>query len=362
MGLGSFPVVTLAEARGRALDAERLLRLQINPIEHRKGQRAYKEGIPTFGELADQVVTAKAAGFQNAKHIRQWWQTLGDAYCKTIRSKPVDEVTIDDVLGVLKPHWEVKQETATRLRGRIQEVLNAAISKGYRQDNPARWDALKPLLSKPQKLRRGHQRSLRWQELPDLWVELSKHEENAAQLLKLIFLTGVRIGSALQAQWDQIDFEGRCWNVPKTGMKGQIKPFEVALSLAAVDVLKTMQSRRQFTSDNPYVFPGLEPGQPMSGAACAALLRRMGEKRFTPHGCRATFRTWAADETDNDPMIAEIALSHTIPGALTKAYQRSTIFKKRLDLMDKYAAYVTSKMRKDDNIPLSDDHLTAGPE
>ena len=106
MGLGSFPVVTLAEARGRALDAERLLRLQINPIEHRKGQRAYKEGIPTFGELADQVVTAKAAGFQNAKHIRQWWQTLGDAYCKTIRSKPVDEVTIDDVLGVLKPQQD----------------------------------------------------------------------------------------------------------------------------------------------------------------------------------------------------------------------------------------------------------------
>ncbi len=216
MGLGSARNVSLVDAREKAAAACRKIAQGLNPIEERKRDR----GIPTFGEMADAVREALAAGFRNEKHKAQWKATLA-TYAAPARGKPVDTITTDDVLAVLKPIWTTKAETALRLRGRIEKILDAAKAKGFREgENPARWRGhLDHLLPRRPKLSRGHHPAMSYEEVPAFVLKLRERDALAAQALELCILTAARSGEILGLKWDEIDLEKRVWTVPPRRMK-----------------------------------------------------------------------------------------------------------------------------------------------
>jgi integrase len=213
MGLGSAAAVTLADAREKAASARRKITQGLNPIDERKRT----SGVPTFGEMADQVREALSAGFRNEKHKAQWKSTLG-TYAATLRDRPVDTITTDDVLAILKPIWTAKPETASRLRGRIEKVLDAAKAKGFRGgENPARWRGhLDHLLPRPSKLARGHHAAMPYEDVPELVAKLRERGELAALALELCILTAARSGEILGMRWDEIDLNKKIWTVPLT--------------------------------------------------------------------------------------------------------------------------------------------------
>ena len=235
MGLGSATVVSLADAREKAAAARRKLAQGLNPIDDRKRN----DGIPTFGEMADSVREALSAGFRNEKHKAQWKNTLA-TYAASLRNMPVDTVGTDDVLAVLKPIWTEKAETASRLRGRIEKVLDAAKAKGFREgENPARWRGhLDHLLPRPSKLSRGHHAAMPYEEVAGFIAELRKRESPAALALEFCILTAARSGEVLGARWSEIDLEKKIWVVPANRMKAG-REHRVPLSGRAVSILKT---------------------------------------------------------------------------------------------------------------------------
>src|SRR5260370_19264902 len=211
MGLGRASVVPLADAREKAAAACRKLAQGLNPIEDRKRDK----GIPTFGEMADSVREALSAGFRNEKHKAQWKSTL-ETYAAPLRFKPVDTIATDDVLAVLKPIWTVIPETASRVRGRIEKVLDAAKAKGFREgENPARWRGhLDHLLPRPSKLARGHHAAMPYEDVAAFVVRLGKRDASAALALELCILTAARAGEILGMRWPEIDFDKKIWTVP----------------------------------------------------------------------------------------------------------------------------------------------------
>lgn len=341
MGLGVYPVVQLADARAKALDAERLVRSGVNPIESRQASSNAKRGVPTFGELADQVIDSMIGGFRNDKHIYQWEQTLGDAYCKTLRPKLVSDIKTDDVLDVLRPIWLTKSETAKRLRARIEKVLDAAKVKGYRsEENPARWKGhLSAILPKPNKAKR-HQRALSYNLAPSFWVALSAREATAADAFRFLILNATRVTETLKATWDQIDFNARTWTIPAANTKTAVT-FTVPLSDAAIEVLIRRVELRSLFPDSPYVFPGFRDGKPLSNMAFKQLLERMGQTGFVPHGFRSTFRDWAGDCTDHSEEVTEQALNHKVGSSVRRAYRRMDGLEKRRALMNDWSNYLT---------------------
>ena len=216
MGLGSPATVSLADAREKAASARRKIAQGLNPIDERKRT----SGVPTFGEMADQVREALSAGFRNEKHKAQWKSTLA-TYAAPLRDKPVDTITTDDVLAVLKPIWTTKPETASRVRGRIEKVLDAAKAKGFRDgENPARWRGhLDHLLPRPSKLARGHHAAMPYDEVAAFVAELREREAIAALALELCILTAARSGEILGMRWDEIDLDKKIWTVPAHRMK-----------------------------------------------------------------------------------------------------------------------------------------------
>jgi integrase len=216
MGLGSYPEVGLAEAREKAIAGRRLARSGVDPIAERK--RDWR--VPTFGELADEVVAEQGKGFRNEKHKAQWAMTLRE-YAAPLRSMPIDTITTEDILGVLKPIWSTKAETASRLRGRVERVLNAAKAKGYRSgENPAAWRGhLENLLPKRQKLARGHHAAMPYADVPAFVARLRERQATAALMLEFAILTTARSGEVLGAQWPEIDFGAKVWTIPPERMK-----------------------------------------------------------------------------------------------------------------------------------------------
>ena len=233
MGLGSAASVPLADAREKAASARRKMAQGLNPIDERKRTG----GVPTFGEMADQVHEALSAGFRNEKHKAQWKSSL-ETYAAPLRAKPVDTVTTDDVLAVLKPIWTTKAETASRVRGRIEKVLDAAKAKGFREgENPARWRGhLDHLLPRPSKLARGHHAAMPYDEVAGFVVELREREAMAALALELCILTAARSGEILGMRWDEIDLDKKIWTVPAHRMKAG-REHRVPLSQRATDIL-----------------------------------------------------------------------------------------------------------------------------
>lgn len=338
MGLGSATVVSLADARERAADARRKIANGIDPI----GDRKRDAGILTFGEMADQVCESLSAGFRNEKHKAQWKMTL-EVYAAPLRKLPVDAVSTDDVLGVLKPIWLTKAETASRLRGRIEKVLDAAKAKGLRQqENPARWRGhLDHLLPKPAKLTRGHHAAMPYENVPAFIVNLRKREAIAALALEFCILTAARSGEVFGLQWPEVDFDKRIWTVPGERMKAG-RPHRVPLTERAVAILKKV---RPLSENSEFAFPGQSLGRPLSSMAMEMMLRRMKITDATVHGFRSSFRDWAGNVSHFPREIAEAALAHVIGDKSEQAYRRSDALEKRRALMDAWAEWCDSPKR-----------------
>ena len=338
-GLGSLRDVSLAEARSTASEFREMLRNGRDPIEARNADR--KPDLPTLGEFADEWVETIEAGFRNEKHRYQWRQTLGDAYCSSIRSKRLDEITTEDILRVLQPIWLTKQETAARLRGRLEKVFDAARAKGLRSgENPARWKGnLKELLAARRKLQRGHQPALPWSEVPAFVGRLRGRPAISALALEFLILTAARAGEVFGATWAEIDLDAKLWTVPAERMKAG-RAHRVPLTDRALKILKELLALRRSKAGTDYVFPGYRHGRPLSNMAFKQLLVRMGETGFVPHGFRSSFRDWCSDCTDFPREVAEAALAHVIPDAVERAYRRGDLLEKRRSLMQEWAAFI----------------------
>lgn len=331
MGLGAYPTVKLANARTRASECRTAVSEGRDPIVDKA-----KEAEPTFGECVDMFVSSIKSEWRNEKHQAQWKMTLSDAYCASIRPKQVSTITTEDVLSVLKPVWLDKNETASRLRGRIERVLEFAKVKGWRSgENPAAWRGnLRNLLPKRQKLQRGHQPAMRYQDVPAFVERLRASEALAARALEFVILTVGRSGEVVGAKWSEIDFTQKLWNVPKERMKAGVS-HTVPLSGAAVKLLKALHEHR--TSE--YAFPRTEE-KPLSDMAMLMLLRRMKLIDVTVHGFRSSFRDWCGDATSFPREVAEAALAHKVGDETERAYRRSDALEKRRKLMQAWADYV----------------------
>jgi len=332
MGLGAFPEVGLADARERALAARKLVKEGVDPIADRQRDR----NPPTFGELADEVVAEQSKGFRNDKHKAQWAMTL-TVYAAPLRDKPVDKVETSDVHAVLRPIWQTKPETASRIRGRIERVLNAAKAKGYRTgENPAAWRGhLENLLPKQSKLSRGHHAALPYADVPAFVARLREREAVAALALEFAILTAARSGEVLIARWEEIDLEAKVWTIPPERMKAA-REHRVPLSDPALSILAKLSAAK--VSD--FIFPGQRRNRPLSAMAMEMVLRRMGvADDATVHGFRSSFRDWAGNETHFPRELAEQALAHVIGDKAEQAYRRGDALEKRRKLMDAWASH-----------------------
>lgn len=340
MGLGGLSSVTLGDARERAAEARKLVAAGRNPIEAKKAAKAAAAGAITFGEFADQLIDDIQQGFRNEKHRWQWQHTL-EVYASALRPLNIAEIGTEEVLKVLRPLWLTKQETASRLRGRIERVLDAAKAKGLRTgENPARWRGhLDNLLPRRQKLQRGHHPALPYKEAPAFITELRKREAIAALALEFTILTAARTGEVIGATWEEVDRPQRLWVVPAARMKAG-KEHRIPLADRALAILDEVEKAR--TGD--FLFPGSRKGEPLSNMAMAMLLKvRMKRPDITVHGFRSSFRDWAGECTDFPREVAEAALAHIVGNEVERAYRRGDALEKRRQLMSAWEAFLRSK-------------------
>lgn len=340
MGLGGLASVGLADARETTSEQRRLLGKGQNPIEARKASRAARKiAEHTFGSFADQLIDDIASQFRNAKHIKQWRMTMRE-YAAPIRKKHLDDINTEDVLSVLRPIWHAKAETASRVRGRIERVLDAAKAKGLRfGENPARWRGhLDQLLPKRRKLTRGHHAAMPYRKVPELLGKLKDLDTLSALALEWTILTASRSGEALGAKWSEIDLPSRVWVVPPERMKAG-RSHRVPLTDELITIIEHLKKSR---GDNPYLFPGTKPSKSLSNMALAMQLRRLKIEDVTVHGFRSSFRDWAAEETHFARETAEAALAHVIGDATERAYRRGDALEKRRLLMTAWASYCNS--------------------
>jgi integrase len=291
----------------------------------------------TFGAFADQLVPELAKGFRNDKHIAQWSSTLR-TYAAPLRSKPIAEITTDDVLAVLQPIWTTKSETASRVRGRIERVLDAARARGLREgENPARWRGhLDHLLPKRKRLTRGHHAALPFQQVPDFVAQLRQRDAIAARALEFVILTAARSGEVLGARWSEIDRQARIWTVPGERMKAGVE-HRVPLVDRALEILDEVEKLRR----GEFIFPSFRADKPLSNMAFDALMTRMGV-RATTYGFRSSFRDWAGETTTFPREVAEAALAHAVGDATERAYRRGDALEKRRALMKAWEAHLGS--------------------
>lgn len=341
MGLGSAGVYSLAEARQKAVDARRLVAEAIDPIEHRAGQAAAGAlaavKAMTFRACADQYISSHRAGWRNPKHAAQWPATLSTYVYPSFGALPVQAVDVGLVMMAVEPIWATKPETAGRVRGRIESILDWATARGYRQgENPARWRGhLENLLPARSKVRRvEHHAALPYPEIGAFVIELRQQEGVAARALEFAILTAARTGEVIGARWDEINIAARLWTIPAERMKAA-KEHRVPLSDAALAIVNAMAAIR--TGD--HVFPGGRAGRPISNMAMLMLLRRMGRGDLTAHGFRSSFRDWAAERTGFPAEVAEMALAHAVADKVEAAYRRGDLFEKRRQLAEAWAKF-----------------------
>ena len=359
MGLGSFPDVGLAEAREKATEHRKQAKQGVDPIDSRQTE---PEKAPTFTTCAARYIRAHRRGWKNAKHARQWVSTL-KAYARPeIGKKKVDAVTTEDILAILSPIWTTKTETAKRVQGRIENILDYAAAHKYRDSlNPARWRGhLDKLLPRPTRVKKVvHHPAMPHTDVSDFVAELSSNSSVSALALRFKILTATRTSEVLQARWSEIDRETAVWTVPANRMKAQ-REHRVPLSNAAMGILYALPR----IDGNHYLFPGARHGRPLSNMALLQLMRGMGYgvdgKRgdYVPHGFRSSFRDWSGEVSSFPRDVAEMALAHVIENKVEAAYRRGDLFAKRRMMMQEWADYVTK--HKAEVIPL-DNRAIATP-
>jgi len=338
MGLGAARDVSLAQARAKASEARRQLTEGVDPLAAREGrrneERLRKAGTISFSECAKKYIAAHRASWRNDKHAEQWQNTLDTYAAPVIGELAVGDVDTALVLRVLEPIWATKPETASRVRGRIEHILDYARVRGYRAgENPARWRGhLDKLL--PTALNRKHRRhhaALPYEEIGQFIQKLRAQEGTAARALEFAILTAARTQEVIGAKPEEIEAEKALWTVPAERMKAG-REHRVPLSPQALSVAEAQAS-------GPFVFGGARERAPLSNMAMLELLRRMGRDDLTVHGFRSTFRDWAAECTAYPGEVCEMALAHAISDKAEAAYRRGDLFEKRRRLMADWAKY-----------------------
>lgn len=345
MGLGSARDVSLARARELAEEARAAIRAGRDPLEIR-GQKAEVARTRTFREVAERYIEDHSATWKNPKHADAWRLTLLEK-AAAIGNRPIDAIDTEAVLEVLKPIWLELPETATRLRARIERVLDAAKAAGDRRgENPARWRGHLDHLLPRQKRRKRHHAALPWAEAPAFIAELRRRISISARALEWTILTAARTGETTGATWSEIDLEERIWTLPGERMKGG-RDHRVPLSRRCMAILAEMRifAEARASKEAPlptlFVFPGAGPGEPLSNMAMAECLKEFElPSPATVHGFRSTFRDWAGDRTRIDREVIEAALAHKFGDDTELAYRRSDALERRRRLMDSWAAFL----------------------
>jgi integrase len=362
MGLGPFALFNLQEARGKALDARRLRHEGVDPIDTRRADRLRERleaaKAMTFKQCAEAYVASHRAGWRNAKHAAQWDATLATYAEPILGALPVQAIDTALVMRVLEqevgaapgqakgPLWIARPETAGRLRGRMEAILDWAKVRGYREgENPARWrghlDKLLPARSKVRKVE--HYAALPYDEIPHFISELQAQEGVSARPLEFTILTAARTGEVIGARWADINMAEKLWTIPGERMKAG-KEHRIPLSGRAFEILCEMRALREARLEKEpqdFVFPGGKLGKPLSNMAMDMLLRRM-HRDITVHGFRSTFRDWAAERTNFPSEVLEMALAHAVGSKVEAAYRRGDLFDKRRRLMDAWAEFCAS--------------------
>jgi integrase len=364
MGLGSFPTVGLSDARERARQA-RLKRLDgIDPIEQKRADRVAAAvsaaRAMTFEQCGDGYIDANSSGWKSAKHADQWRATLKTYAYPVIGSLPVGAVETVHVMQILEPIWKTKTETASRVRGRIEKILDRAkVLKLRSGENPARWvghlDQLLP--KKSQVAPVENHPALPYAQLPEFMADLRRRDGFGARALEYSILTAARSADTIGGKWTEIDQHDKLWTVPKDRMKGKKgarkRDHVVPLTRQAFAILEALPK------ENEYLFPGDNPGEPLSNAAMAAVIDRMNEDRtkaglpkwvdpqqggreIVPHGFRSTFKDWCVEETEYPNEMSEMALAHTLPDKVEAAYRRGNMRERRRRLMSDWASFAAN--------------------
>jgi integrase len=335
-GLGSFQLVSLDDARAKRDEARKLLADGKDPLEPEA-----PKVTATFGEVATTLIRDLEVGWRNPKHRQQWRNTL-ETYCAPIWNRPVEMVTTNEIVDVLRPIWTEKRETASRLRARIERVLDAAKVKGLRNgDNPARWRGhlahILPSGTRGAGVR--HHPAMPFDQVPDFVKGLKRRVSTAARALEFLIHTAARTSEVLKVTWSEIDMDAMLWTVPADRMK-MGREHAVPLTEPALVVLRAMAICG--TEPDAPVFPNSK-GKPLSNMCMDMLLRRMGCDDFTVHGFRSSFRDWAGDKTNFPREVAEAALAHVIGNKVEAAYRRGTALAKRTELMKAWSEFVSGQ-------------------
>ena len=352
MGLGAYPKMTLAKARMARDAQQKLVKAGIDPLDVKsenaaeaERKRREQESLKmTFKLCAEAYIDHKAPGWSNAKHAQQWRNTLKTYAYPSIGQLPVAQVEIEHVLEILQPIWLTKTETATRVRNRIELVLDyASALKHRRGDNPARWRGnLANLLPAPTKLKDvQHHTALPYDDLPAFMADLAQAKGVAARALVLTILAATRTSETLNATWSEFELDKATWTIPKSRMKAG-KAHRIPLSGPALQLLKALPRDEGAV----YVFPGQRKGKPLSNMSMTNVLRRMGRGDLTVHGFRSTFRDWIAEKTNYPRRVAETALAHKLKDGAEAAYQRGDLLEKRAEMMEAWARYCFPKKSK----------------
>jgi integrase len=335
MGLGSILSIGLAAARERAAECRALLAAGKDPIDVRRAARKAGKGHRTFGQCADMLIAAKRSEWRSAKHAEQWRSSL-DRPCRAIREKPIDELDTAAVLSVLKPLWVRTPETARRLRGRIEAVIDYGKAHGWRSssENPARWRGhLDHLLARRPNLARAHHAAMDYHVLPAFVAKLRTLNSAAAQALTLLIYTGARLGEVRGLTWDEVDFDAKVWVIPAVRMKSG-REHRVPLAPAAFAILI---DAKKFSTGN-FIFPGRSGKRPVTGQP----VRNLVPPGATVHGFRSSFRDWCGEETVFPRELAEGALAHVTGDETERSYRRLDALERRRELMTAWEKFLVT--------------------
>ena len=329
-GLGGTDIVTLTQARDRALEYRRMAKQGINPRYNAKQE------IPCFEDIAQQVHIERLPTWKNPKHGQQWINTLTEYAFPKIGRLPVSEIGQPEILQILSPIWTEKHETAKRVAQRVKAVLDVAKSKGFRDgENPV--TTIRDARVLPQvKQKVKHHKAMHWSDVPAFFTDISTRDAMAAKALMFTCLTASRTSEVLRASWEEFDFGEMIWTIPTERMKGG-EEHRVPLTPQMVSIIEPLKVLR-----SEVVFEGQKRHKPLSNMAMLMLLRRMKIEGITVHGFRSTFRDWAAERPDVSREVAEMSLAHKVGSDVERAYARSDLLERRRVLMERWCEFVTS--------------------
>ncbi len=336
MSLGGYESLTLLEAVNKASSKRLALKKEgVDPLAAKRLEKQREKGT-TFKDVATELIEAKRPAWKNTKHAAQWSSTLETYAYPTLGDLDVATIDTEHVLQVLRPIWTAKHETATRLRQRMEAVMDAATARKLRDGaNPARWKGhLSMLLSAiPKAMRVSHHAAMAWADLPAFMSELREKDSISARALEFTILTACRTGEVTGAKWAEFDLNNGLWIIPGTRMKAK-REHRVALSTRAVELLRKLPR----IDGNDHVFPGARTGRPLSNMGMLEMLRGL-RPGLTVHGFRSTFRDWVSDATNFSPELAEMALAHAIQNQVEAAYRRGDLLERRRALMEAWADF-----------------------